>query len=99
MILNPLLSVIKEMAKDFFVNKKNKTDLITTKYSKDYQRFVEVADIPSLGRFHRVFGRKTKRTHHLLSDLEIAVFLLFEWRNNTEDIQINRRCKLNIARI
>ena len=50
MTLNPLLSDIKEMAKDFFVNKKNKTDLITTKYSKDYQPFVKVAD--SLGIKH-----------------------------------------------
>lgn len=82
-----MLSDIKEMAKDFFVNKKNKTDLITTKYSKDYQPFVKVADIPSLGRFHCVFGHKTKRTHHLLSDLKLAVFLLFEWHSNTEDIQ------------
>ena len=38
-------------------------------------------------RFHRVFGHKTKRTHYLLSDLELAVFLLFEWHSNTEDIQ------------
>lgn len=28
------------MAKDFFVNEKNKTDQIKTKYSKDYQLFV-----------------------------------------------------------
>ena len=66
MLMNPLLSCINEMAKDFFVNKKNKTDPIKTKYSKDYQPFVKVADISSLRRFHRVFGHNTKRTHHLL---------------------------------
>ena len=60
---------------------------ITTKSSKDYQPFIKVSDISSLGRSHRVFGHKTKRTHHLLSDLELAVFLLFEWHSNTEDIQ------------
>ena len=69
------------------MNKKNKTDPIKTKYSKDYQPFIKVADISSLGRSHRVFGHKTKRTHHLLSGLELAVFLLFEWHSNTEDIQ------------
>ena len=69
------------------MNNKNRKSPIKTKSSKDYQPFVKVADISSLGRSHRVFGHKTKRTHHLLSDLELAVFLLFEWHSNTEDIQ------------
>ena len=80
------------------MNKKNKTDLITTKYSKDYQPFVKVADISSLGRSHRVFGHKNKRTHHLLSDLELAVFLLFEWHNKTEDIQEQFPLDLNVTK-
>lgn len=75
------------MAKDFFVNNKNRKSPIKTKSLKDYQPFVKVADISSLGRSHRVFGHKTKRTHHLLSDLELAVFLIFEWHSNVEDIQ------------
>ena len=74
-ILNPLLSYIKEMAKDFFCEYKNKTDPIKTKYSKDYQPFVKVADISSLGRSHRVFGHKTKRTHHLILSLRYSYFL------------------------
>jgi len=86
------------MAKDFFVNKKNKTGLIKTKSSKDYQPFIKVADISSLGRSHRVFGHKTKRTHHLLSDLELAVFLLFEWHSNTEDIQEQFPLDLNVTK-
>ena len=98
MILNPLLSYIKEMAKDFFMSNKNKKDSIATKSSKDYQPFVKVADISSLGRSHRVFGHKTKRTHHLLSDLELAVFLLFEWHNNTEDIQEQFPPDLNVTK-
>ena len=73
-MINPLLSCINEMAKDFFVNNKNTKRTITTNSSKDYQPFVKVSDISSLGRSHRVFGHKTKRTHHLLSGLELAVF-------------------------
>ncbi len=86
------------MAKDFFMRNKNKKDSITAKSSKDYQPFVKVADISSLGRSHRVFGHKTKRTHHLLSDLELAVFLLFEWHNNTEDIQEQFPLDINITK-
>lgn len=97
-MINPLLSYINEMAKDFFVNNKNRKSPITTKSSKDYQPFVKVADISSLGRSHRVFGHKTKRTHHLLSDLELAVFLLFEWHNNTEDIQEQFPLDLNVTK-
>ena len=86
------------MAKDFFMSNKNKKDSITTKSAKDYQPFVKVADISSLGRSHRVFGHKTKRTHHLLSDLELAVFLLFEWHNNTEDIQEQFPLDINVTK-
>lgn len=64
---------------------KQKTEAI--KPSMPYQPFIKVNDISSLGRSHRVFGHRTKRTHHLLSDLELAVFLILEWNVNTEDIQ------------
>ena len=76
----------------------NKKGPIPTKSSKDYQPFVKVADISSLGRSHRVFGHKTKRTHHLLSDLELAVFLLFEWHSNTEDIQEQFPLDINVTK-
>ena len=42
-------------------------------------RWLTVRDLSSLGRSHRVYGHKTKRTHHLLSDLELAIFLILEW--------------------
>jgi len=80
------------------VNNKNRKSPITTKSSKDYQPFVKVADISSLGRSHRVVGHKTKRTHHLLSDLELAVLLLFEWQNSTEDIQEQFPLDINITK-
>lgn len=53
----------------------------------DYKPWLTVRDVPSLGRSHRVFGHKTQRTHHLFSDLELAVFLLLEWHPQTTDIR------------
>lgn len=64
------------------------------KKPKPYQPFVKVQDISSLGRSHRVFGHKSGRTHHLLSDLELSVFLLFEW--NTNVVSINEQFALNL---
>ena len=44
-----------------------------------YKPWITVRDLPSEGRSHRIFGHKSQRTHHLVSDLELAVFLLLEW--------------------
>ena len=44
----------------------------------EYKPWITVRDLPSEGRSHRIFGHKSQRTHHLLSDLELAVFLLLE---------------------
>ena len=46
---------------------------------KDYKPWITIRDVSSKGRSHRVFGHTTKRTHHLLSDLELAIFLLLDW--------------------
>ncbi len=53
----------------------------------DYKPWLTVRDVPSEGRSHRVFGHLTQRTHHLLSDLELATFLLLQWRKSTQDIR------------
>lgn len=53
----------------------------------DYKPWLTVRDLPSLGRVHRVFGHKSKRTHHLLSDLELAAFLLLEWHSEVTQIR------------
>ncbi len=53
----------------------------------DYKPWIKISDISSLGRSHRVFGHKTKRTHHLLSDLELATFLFLEWSSTILDIR------------
>ncbi len=53
----------------------------------DYKPWLTVRDLPSLGRVHRVFGLKSKRTHHLLSDLELSVFLMLEWHSEVTQIR------------
>ena len=53
----------------------------------DYKPWLTVRDLGSEGRSHRIFGHITKRTHHLLSDLELSVFLLLEWNITTTDIR------------
>ena len=55
--------------------------------NQDYKPWLTVRDLPSEGRSHRVFGHKSQRTHHLFSDLELAVFLLLEWHSSTEEIR------------
>jgi hypothetical protein len=52
-----------------------------------YKPWLTVRDVPSEGRSHRIFGHLTQRTHHLLSDLELATFLLLQWRESSIDIR------------
>lgn len=52
-----------------------------------YKPWLTVRDVASEGRSHRVFGHLSQRTHHLLSDLELATFLLLQWRPCTTDIR------------
>lgn len=56
-------------------------------YGEKYQPWLRVQDVPSDGRSHRIFSHKTKRIHHLLSDLELATFLLFDWSESVLDIR------------
>jgi len=52
-----------------------------------YKPWLTVRDIPSQGRSHRLFGHKSQRTHHLFSDLELAVFLILEWQTDIMEIR------------
>ena len=54
---------------------------------QDYKPWLTVRDVPSLGRSHRIFGFKSQRTHHLLSDLELAAFFILEWHPQTQDVR------------
>lgn len=53
----------------------------------DYKPWLTVRDVPSRGLSHRVFGHRSQRIHHLLSKLELAVFLILEWQPTTLDIR------------
>lgn len=53
----------------------------------DYKPFIYTRDVSSLGRSHRLPGSKTRRLHHLLSDLELAIFLILEWSPLVTDIR------------
>ncbi|ECM6197551.1 MULTISPECIES: transposase [Enterobacteriaceae] len=51
-------------------------------HGKDYIPWLTVQEVPSSGRSHRIYSHKTGRVHHLLSDLELAVFLSLEWESS-----------------
>lgn len=52
-----------------------------------YLPWLNIQDVPSLGRSHRVWGIKTQRAHHLLSDGEFKCFLMFESDDKVIDIR------------
>ena len=56
-------------------------------FGNNYKPWLTIRDVSSEGRSHRVFGHKSQRTHHLLSDLELSTFLLLEWHSTTIDIR------------
>jgi len=54
---------------------------------RDYQSFLHVRDVPSKGRSHRLPSATVGRIHHLLSDLELHVFMQLDWHKNVIDIR------------
>ncbi len=56
-------------------------------HGPDYKPFIYTRDVSSLGRSHRLPGCKTRRLHHLLSDLELAIFLTLDWSPLVTDIR------------
>ena len=69
---------------------------------QDYKPWLRVQDVPSIGRAHRVYSHRTKRTHQLLSDLERAIFFILDWKSSTLDIReqfpLNLEDTLHIAK-
>ena len=53
----------------------------------DYKPFLTVRDVPSKGRVHRRPALTHNRIVHLLSDLELAAFLVFDWCPSVSDIR------------
>ncbi len=58
-----------------------------TGHGRDYVPWINVQDISSVGRVHRIVGGKTGRIHHLLSDRELDVFLMLDWSVRVRDIR------------
>ncbi|WP_431065469.1 hypothetical protein [Methylotuvimicrobium sp.] len=71
-------------------------------YGKDYNPFLTVWDVPSKGRVHRRPALTHNRIVHILSDLELAVFLLFDWNTSVTDIReqfpLNPEATIDIAK-
>lgn len=53
----------------------------------DYQPWLTVQDVPSKGEVNRIPGAKHRRVHHLLSRLELAVFLDCDWHPDVTEIR------------
>jgi len=47
----------------------------------------DYSDVPSRGVSHRIYSHKTQRVHHLLSNLELYVFLILDWSSSVQDIR------------
>ena len=69
---------------------------------KHYKPFLTVQYVPSKGRIHRRPSLTHNRIVHLLSDLELAAFLLFDWEKAVIDIReqfpLNPEATLSIAK-
>lgn len=53
----------------------------------NYKPWLTINDYPSLGRATRVLGWKTKRIHHLFTDLQTRYFYCLEWAESVQDIR------------
>jgi len=82
MEVRSLTSTILDVRSNKWINQGRGTGV-----GKDYQPWLTVRDLPSAGRSHRIWGFQTQRTHHLLSDLELAAFFLFDWSPFATDIR------------
>ncbi|EKO3659581.1 heteromeric transposase endonuclease subunit TnsA [Vibrio metschnikovii] len=69
---------------------------------KHYKPFLTVRDVPSKGRVHRRPALTHNRIVHLLSDLELAAFLIFDWQHSVIDIReqfpLNPEATISIAK-
>lgn len=54
---------------------------------ENYKPWIKVHEFGSKGRVHRIFGWKTNRIHHLLSDMELYAFLNIQFNDNVLDIR------------
>ena len=53
----------------------------------DYKPWLRIQDVPSPGTRSLIFGRKTRRDHHMLSSIESEHFYLAEFSDSVVDIR------------
>ena len=53
----------------------------------DYKPWIVIQDFASVGMVSRVWGTKTGRIHHLMSNLELWLFYLLDWSDDVLDIR------------
>lgn len=53
----------------------------------EYKPWLTIQDFPSMGRVSRIYGWKTKRIHHLFTDIQTRYFYLLEWQDSVLDIR------------
>ncbi|GBG55938.1 transposase [Sporomusaceae bacterium FL31] len=80
------------MGRDYSWNEKKYNKFIKEKRGLgegvSYRPWIEVTDVPSIGRETRCIGWKTGgRLHHFMSDIETNFFYLLEWSKNVVDIR------------
>ena len=68
----------------------------------DYKPWLNIQDVPSYGRSHRLRGMTIERLYHFLSDIECHLFYLLDWAENVHDIReqfpIDRHATQRIAK-
>jgi hypothetical protein len=53
----------------------------------EYNPWIHIQDLPSLGMVSRVSGTTTGRIHHIMSNLELSLFYLLDWSDDVLDIR------------
>lgn len=56
-------------------------------FGSDYKPWINIQDVPLLGRSTRLKGTKVPRQHEFLSDLGINYFYLLEYSDSVIDIR------------
>lgn len=57
------------------------------KHGEEYEPWLRIQDVPSLGRVHRIKGIKTNRIHNVLSDLEARGIYIADFSDYCTDIR------------
>ncbi len=56
-------------------------------HGPDYRPWLNIGDVASRGRSHRLRGIKSGHVHHLLSDVECSFLFILDWSDRVTDIR------------